>query len=158
MMLRWSWIFSSVAVFVMRLFCHIRLWSTRCWAVIWKCGNPHCASQLIQRERRLAEVSTRHPRRKKLVPRLAPTTTSTAEISTVRTDIPVQHIAVIPRQPRSHSIMNKAMVRHHVPEATRSLIEQDDDYAKLIKCEIERFQVENRKFKLESSILEGWRG
>ena len=99
-----------------------------------------------------------HPRRNKLVPRLAPTTTSTAEISPVRTDVPVQLIAVIPRQPRIHSIVKKAMVRHHVPEATTSLIEQDDDYAILIKCEIERFQVENRKFKLESSVLEGWRG
>ena len=121
MMLRWSWIFSSVAVFVMRLFCHIRLWSTRCWAVIWKCSNPHCASQQIQRERRLAEVSTMHPRQKKLVPRLAPTTTSTAEISTVRTDIPVQLIAVIPRQPRIHSIVKKAMVQPWASSSTRAL-------------------------------------
>ena len=80
-------------------------------------------------------------------------------------------------QSSAPSCCNQGHQHHHLPEATkqpviRSVVlqpvpstssstgsnkrrlELDDDYAKLLKCEIERVQVEKRKLELECRVLE----
>ena len=79
-----------------------------------------------------------------------PPTTSSAETGTH-----AQAFAVVPtKQPVIRSIVLQPRASSSSTGTNKRRLEQDDDYAKLIKCEIERVQVEKQKLELECRVLE----
>ena len=79
-----------------------------------------------------------------------PPTTSSAETGAS----PAQAFSVVPtKQPVIRSVMLQPRPSSSTGNNKRRL-EHDDDYAKLLNCEIERVQVEKRKLELECRVLE----
>ena len=82
-----------------------------------------------------------------------PPTTSSAETGAS----PAQAFSVVPtKQPiiRSVVLQPRPSSSSSSTGSNKRKVEHDDDYAKLLKCRIERVQVEKRKLELECRVLE----
>ena len=80
-----------------------------------------------------------------------PPTTSSAETGAP----PAQAFEMVPtKQPVICSVVLQPRPSSSSTGNNKRWLEHDDDYAKLLKCEIERVQVEKRKLELECRVLE----